>query len=592
MNNNIQLAQYIRLWEHIPQVRRKKLGLLIFLVLVASFAEVVSIGAMLPFLTTLTNPTNLANQFKFIFFAELINSYSQNDILIIISVAFCFASIIAGLLRLTSLWFMTKLSFSMGSDLSVNIYNRTLSQPFSIHCTRNSSEVINTISTKTNAVIYTVIVPFLTFISSCIMLVIIVFGLGYINFVATIIAFLGFGSIYLIIVRLTRRRLSMDSSIMAEQSSRVIQILQEGLGGIRDILLDGNQQYYCEIYRDADKSLRIAQARNLFIGASPRFIVEPLGIIVIVAVAIYFSRTDPGVTASVPMLGCLALGAQRMLPLLQQAFGSWVSIKGGSASMCNVLEMLEQPYPQPSNDNIELVSFENCISLMELSFRYTNQTKWILNKINLSIPKGAKVGIIGISGGGKSTFLDLMMGLQLPLFGVIKVDGVEITQLNMRAWQKRIAHVPQVVYLSDSTIAENIAFGIPKEKIDYEKVKLVAGKAQLTSTIESIEGHYEAKVGERGNMLSGGQRQRIGIARALYKGADVLFFDEATSALDGQTENEVMGAIQNLGDQFTIFIVAHRISTLINCSKIIEVTNSGAFRDVPVENLSNNYSFN
>jgi len=490
------------------------------------------------------------------------------------------------------LWFMTKLSFSMGSDLSVNIYNRTLSQPFSIHCTRNSSEVINTISTKTNAVIYTVIVPFLTFISSCIMLVIIVFGLGYINFVATIIAFLGFGSIYLIIVRLTRRRLSMDSSIMAEQSSRVIQILQEGLGGIRDILLDGNQQYYCEIYRDADKSLRIAQARNLFIGASPRFIVEPLGIIVIVAVAIYFSRTDPGVTASVPMLGCLALGAQRMLPLLQQAFGSWVSIKGGSASMCNVLEMLEQPYPQPSNDNIELVSFENCISLMELSFRYTNQTKWILNKINLSIPKGAKVGIIGISGGGKSTFLDLMMGLQLPLFGVIKVDGVEITQLNMRAWQKRIAHVPQVVYLSDSTIAENIAFGIPKEKIDYEKVKLVAGKAQLTSTIESIEGHYEAKVGERGNMLSGGQRQRIGIARALYKGADVLFFDEATSALDGQTENEVMGAIQNLGDQFTIFIVAHRISTLINCSKIIEVTNSGAFRDVPVENLSNNYSFN
>ena len=224
----------------------------------------------------------------------------------------------------------------------------------------------------------------------------------------------------------------------------------------------------------------------------------------------------------------------------------------------------------------DTILFQKVIQLNNLWFRYQKNTSWVLSKINLKIPKGSIIGFIGTTGSGKSTLLDIIMALLHPSKGSIEVDGVEINANNYRGWQSHIAHIPQTIYLSDTTIAENIAFGLPKDQIDYKRVVNMAQKAQIHETIQSLDKQYDTLVGERGVRLSGGQRQRIGIARALYKNADVLIFDEATSALDNVTEKAVMDAINEISKEVTILIVAHRLSTLKNCDLIVELENGKA----------------
>ena len=217
--------------------------------------------------------------------------------------------------------------------------------------------------------------------------------------------------------------------------------------------------------------------------------------------------------------------------------------------------------------------FRRAISAEALSFHYASNTTNILDSLNFTIPRGSRVGIIGSTGSGKSTLLDILMGLLVPTSGCLKIDGKTVTQENHRSWQAHIAHVPQVIFLSDTSIAENIAFGLPMAQIDFDRVKLCARQAQIAETIESWDRGYSTSVGERGVRLSGGQRQRIGIARALYKRADVIIFDEATSALDNETETAVMRSINSLSPELTVILVAHRLSTLQNCTHIIEVVN-------------------
>jgi ATP-binding cassette subfamily B protein len=237
--------------------------------------------------------------------------------------------------------------------------------------------------------------------------------------------------------------------------------------------------------------------------------------------------------------------------------------------------------------------FIDKISFNQVSFRYSSSSPFVLKKINIEINKGEVIGFMGTTGSGKSTLLDILMGLMPPSIGELKIDGVKINDNNCRSWQTHIAHVPQAIFLSDTTIAENIAFGVPYNKIDMKRVIEVSQKAQIAELIENMDQKYLTFVGERGIRLSGGQRQRIGIARALYKKADVIVFDEATSALDNETEKEVMNSIYQLGEvgELTIFIVAHRLTTLKNCNKIFELSRgkimrTGSYHEL-VENLVN-----
>jgi ATP-binding cassette subfamily B protein len=481
-------------------------------------------------------------------------------------------------MRLLLLWASTRLSYATGADLSISIYRRTLYQPYSVHCARNSSEVINGISGKTNGVIY-VITMVLTLISSAALLITILIALLSVNPLIALMAFGGFGLIYVAIIRLTRKQLAINGARMARESTQVIKSLQEGLGGIRDVLIDGSQATYCQIYSNADLPLRRAQGSTSFIGVSPRYAMEALGMMLIAALAYSLTQQADGIAKAIPVLGALALGAQRLLPVLQQAYSAWSGIKGGQASLEDALELLDQPLPDYAGQSAaQPLPFKQNISLKQLSFRYSPQMPYVLKQINLTISKGSRVGFMGTTGSGKSTLLDIVMGLLQPTDGSLEIDGKTVSLVNHRAWQAHIAHVPQAIFLADSTIEENIAFGVLKDKIDHERVRLAAQKAQIAESIESWPKQYQTFVGERGVRLSGGQRQRIGIARALYKQADVIIFDEATSALDNETEQAVMSAIEGLSNDLTVVIIAHRLSTLKNCTQIVELGEGGVKR--------------
>jgi ATP-binding cassette subfamily B protein len=375
-------------------------------------------------------------------------------------------------------------------------------------------------------------------------------------------------------------------SHIAYEQTQVVKALQEGLGAIRDVLLDGTQKVYCNIYRTAILQLQRAGGENTFINQAPRYVMEALGMTLIAVFVLVMSYRIGGVVAALPMLSILALGAQRLLPLMQQLYSNWSFVIGSKAALIDVMDLLDQPLPsQSSLPEPEPLQMYHSIRFENVRFKYSSNSPWVLNGIDLKISKGARVGIIGSTGSGKSTALDLLMGLLEPTSGKIVVDDFPINQANQRAWQRTVAHVPQSIFLSDASVAENIAFGVPSNEIDIARVRKVAQQARIADFIESrIEG-YSSVVGERGVRLSGGQRQRIGIARALYKRATVLIFDEATSALDHETEQDVIDAIDSLDNDLTIIMVAHRHTTLKKCDMIIKIQNgvlvdSGTFEDL------------
>jgi len=559
----------------------------------SSLAEVISIGAVLPFLGVLMSPEHVFSLPMMQPIIKVAHITRPDQLLLPLTIAFGVAALIAGAVRLFLLWVTTKVSFAAGADLSISVYFRTLYQPYIVHCMRNSSEIIAGISSKANGVISNIILPVLALISASIMLVSILLAMMLIDPLITFLAFSGFGILYAVIIGVTRKQLLIDSQVMARESVSVIKSLQEGLGGIRDVLIDGSQATYCDVYRKADLSMRSAHARSFFIAGSPRFSMEALGLILISLLAYMLSKQPDGIEKAIPILGAIALGAQRLLPVLQQIYSSWTIMRGGHVPLQETLELLDQPLPDYLNQSItQPLLFNRNIDLKDISFCYSSQAPYVLKKVDLSIPKGSRIGFMGATGSGKSTLLDIVMGLLKPTVGALFVDDEVISDSNNRSWQSHIAHVPQAIFLADSTIEENIAFGVSKDKIDIERVRLAAEMAQISQVIDSWPKQYQTHVGERGIRLSGGQRQRIGIARALYKKADVIIFDEATSALDNETESAVMEAIEGLSKDLTLLIIAHRLTTLKNCTHIVKlsegkISQTGSYEDI-VGNFSRN----
>jgi ATP-binding cassette, subfamily B, bacterial PglK len=564
-----------RLWHHISPQRRVQFWFLLILMLLTSLTEIISIGAVLPFLGVLTAPAHVFEHPVAQPIIQVLGFTQPEQLLLPLAIAFGVAALIAGAMRLLLLWGGTRISFAIGADLGISIYRRTLYQPYSVHVTRNSSEIISGISGKANGIIYSTILPILTMISGSTMIIAILVAVLSVEPLIALVAFGGFGLIYAVIIKLTRLQLLRNSQCVARESVYVIKSLQEGLGGIRDVLINGSQTAYSNIYRNTDLPMRRAQGNNVFIGGSPRYGMEALGMLLITALAYTLAQHPDGIAKAIPILGALALGAQRLLPVLQQTYGSWTHILSGQTSLQDTLELLEQPLPAYANQSVHKpLPFQEQISLKQLTFGYTAQTN-VFRNLDLTIAKGSRLGFIGLTGSGKSTLLDIVMGLLQPNDGTMEIDGQLVTLNNVRAWQAHIAHVPQTIFLADSTINENIAFGIPKDQIDHELVRQAAQQAQIADSIESWSEQYQTFVGERGIRLSGGQVQRIGIARALYKRADVIIFDEATSALDNETEQAVMQAIEGLSKDLTLLIIAHRLTTLKNCTQIVELGEGG-----------------
>ena len=586
----------VRLWRHLGGHRQRQFMWLMALVIVCAFAEVVSLGAVVPFIGILAAPDLV---FRYARVADLARAFgitTAEQLVLPLTVLFAAAAVVAGVLRMVLLWLSTAFTFASGAELSREVYRRTLYQPYRVHVARSSSEVISGIANKVGSTMLGIVLPMLSLISAVVSLVAIMITLVVLDPLMALVATAGFALIYGLITWRTRARLRVNGERISSAQTQVVKALQEGLGGIRDVLLDGTQPVYCDIYRRSDELYKKALGDNIVIANSPRYSIEALGMVLITGLTYSLSLRSGGIVAALPVLGALALGAQRLLPALQQTYSSWATIIGCQAILSDTLELLDQPLPEdaflPAPAPLVL---ESAVCLKGVRFRYANDGPWVLDDVNLTISKGARIGIVGSTGSGKSTMLDVFMGLLTPTDGELSVDGQAVVGKRMRAWQRTIAHVPQNIYLADASVAENIAFGIPGRSIDMRRVRDAARRAQIADFVESKPEGYDAFVGERGIRLSGGQRQRIGIARALYKEANVLVLDEATSALDNATEKSVMEAIEALDRDLTILLIAHRLTTVRHCDTIVQlesgrvvaqgsydelVANSHAFRHI------------
>lgn len=560
------------LWRHIGPARRVQLIALSGLMLLAMAAELLSIGAILPFLAALSTPEKVLSDPRLEILAQTFSLTTPSQIILPVTILFCSAVVISAGTRIAFLWAQTRLSFAIGADLGIDAYRRTLYQPYAVHVSRNSSEVISGIMNKVGSLVFIVIQPVLTLISASLILVGLTCFLLFIEPLISIITFLGFAAIYILISRLTKQQLLRDGQLITREQNQLLKALQEGLGGIRDVLIGGTQEVYLQVFRDADIKLRRSSGNIAIIGGAPRFVIEALAIVLIALMASLMAHQHGGVEAVIPVLGALALGAQRILPLLQQIYHSVTSLRGGKAVFADALALLSQPVPaKHSSLEEEALPFQIGIAFRNIQFSYPGEASLVLRGIDLDIPRGTRLGLVGVTGSGKSTLIDILLGLIPPKQGALLVDGQVIDETRRRAWQRHIAHVPQSIFLADASIAENIAFGLTRDKVDMQRVRLAAERAQIASVIECWRDGYQTLVGERGIRLSGGQRQRIGIARALYQNADVIVFDEATSALDTETEEAVIAAINTLEKSMTLIVVAHRISTLRDCDTIIEL---------------------
>jgi len=558
--------------SHLPPRRRRQLGLLLVLMLVGSLAEIATIGAAVPFITFMAQPEQVAN-FPWLQQMFSVLGWQQPESLVLpMSLVFVAIVILATGLRLLLIYASNRLVFAIGRDIGTRMYEVILNQPYAYHISQNSSEIIgniNKIEIKLNAFLR----PVMQGIIAAVLTVSILLALMLVNATTALVAGLVFAVSYLLVMRLFRARLRANSRVIADAQGRRVRCVQEGLGGIRDVILDGNQSHYVGEFATVDGRFRLAQSRNAFLGQAPRCVIEAVGVALIVALAYTLSLRPDGLIGALPVLGALALGAQRLLPLVQQIYQAWASFTGNYQVLEDVLETLSLPMASIPDKTRGRLPFEESINLDNVHFAYGPGQPEVLLDINLRIPKGTRVGLVGATGSGKSTLMDIVMGLLQPSQGAVRVDGMTVDLENLQQWRRRIAHVPQHIYLSDASINENIALGMPRGAIDEENVRRAAHQAQIADFIESNRQGYDTRVGERGVQLSGGQRQRIGIARALYKSAEVLVFDEASSALDTDTETAVMEAVENLDSNLTLFIIAHRVQTLRKCDLIVRLEN-------------------
>lgn len=562
--------------------------------LASGVAEVVSLGAVLPFLAVLSDPEPLWKQPLVQNLSALLGFTSANQLLLPATLAFATAAVLAAMIRLANLWLNGRLAAAVGSDLSCEAYRRTLYQSYGVHVQRNSASVITGITyqiDQTAAALNTL----LQLLTSTVVAVGLLTGLLLIDAPVAVAAAVLFGTAYAALAITSRRELRINGQKIAMSSTLRLKALQEGLGAIRDVLLDGSQPTYLQIYRQADRPQRQLAATNSFIGTFPRYSIEALGMVAIALLGGMLVVQRGSGTAVIPLLGALALGAQRLLPALQQIYAGWASLKGFNAAIQAVLDMLNQPLP-PQVSVAEPLQLREGIRLVGVHFRYVQEQADVLQGLDLEIRRGERIGLIGSTGSGKSTLVDLLMGLLQPTAGCLFVDETDLHDPEhperLAEWRAAIAHVPQSIYLADSSIAENIAFGIPKKLIDFDRVRSVARQAQIAGYIESTPQGYDTNAGERGVRLSGGQRQRIGIARALYKQASMIVLDEATSALDTTTEEEVMKALEGLSRELTIVMIAHRLSTLARCDRVFELSPKSPIRITTPAELFNPKSNN
>ena len=558
--------------SYLSSIRKIQLITLSVLMIFLSVAEAISLASIVPFIGVFMNPDMFFSNPWLSFFINFFGINNNDQLFLLVTIIFISLLILSFLIRIFTLYLTNKITYFIEADLKIKIFKYNINQSYSYHLKKSSYIVMSNIVQKTNAIS--------TFTNSFIQILgcslTVLFILGVLLIIEPFII-LSISSIviffFIFIAFLNRDRILKNSEKISQNQDKIVSTFQDSVGYIGEIILYSLQNIFTTKFNKSSQQIAESQTYNVNIQQSPRIYLEYLTLFCLAILIFYFNQSEFEIVNSFTLLAALGYGSQKVIPLINRVYVCYSSMRNVQASVIDVLSVLDSSKKE-ENENLlsEKIILDSSIKLDNIYFSYNNDENYILKNISLEIKKGSKVGIKGATGSGKSTLSNIIVGLLDPTKGKLIVDDILINSQNKSAWQKNIAIVPQNIFLNDVSIAENIAIGIEKDKIDLEKIKNVARQAQISDLVENKPNQYNEKVGERGIKLSGGQKQRIGIARALYRDAKIILFDEATNQLDVDTETLIMDSMYSLDKEITVILIAHRLSTLERCDKVIDLS--------------------
>ncbi len=565
------------LFKLLTSEQRKRLIGLQVLVVFMAFAEVAGVAAIGPFMALVGDISLLEGDGKLAQLYTLSGFENPRDFLFWLGIAVLIALSGAAAVSMYTTWRLSLYAAQVGAEISTRLYKHYMQQPWLFHASGSSSQLTNRIAQEAGRVTNAVIQPLMQMNAKAVLALVMATAIFIFNPLVALAGLLMFGLAYIVLYKTVRKQLSKNGLAISEANQQRFKLMNEGFGGIKDSLLLGRQAEFNQRFEKSSHKLGRAQGVTRGLSQVPRYAMELIAFGAVIFLVLYLlSAYDGNLGNILPVLSVYALAGFKLLPAFQQMYTSLAQVKGNISSFDSIKADLAASQKiedmQPASEAGKL-SPKRFIKLDNISFNYPGKEDNALSELTLDIPVNQVIGLVGASGSGKSTAIDVLLGLIEPQSGSLVVDGEEIKGSRKRAWQNNVGFVPQAIFLADSSIRENIAFGKPPEEIDENRVTRAAQMAHLDELLERLPEGLDTRVGERGIQLSGGQRQRIGIARALYDDAEVLVLDEATSALDGITEKLVMDAIHDFSGKKTIIMIAHRLTTVKQCDSIYILEN-------------------
>ena len=546
------------------------IGCLIVMILVGTVLDLFGVGAVLPIVTLLGSSEPLQDSIFLKNLHDWLQPESQSHFVVLVLTGVILLYVAKNIYLFVLMYLQTRFSFSKHYQIKSRLFRSYMHSPYWFHLKHNSAELLRNLNLVGN-VISMVLAPMMVCVTE-VMMALAIFGLlVWVDPASAIVITLGQGILVGGYFYMVRRRLTALGEISKRYEGKTIQQVHQGLGSIKEVKILGQEDFFDKSYSSylwgGTNSLR----SGTIIGQSTRFIVETITVTLVLGVMIVLLRFGNDSSSILTTFSLFAVAAVRLMPTINRFTVALVQIRFGIPSLNEIYSHLRDCEKYVTDDSerrpVERMAFEHQVELVDVSFQYQGATKPSLDSIALSIPKGNTVGLVGSSGAGKTTVVDVIIGLLKPAKGKIMVDGKDIHE-SFFSWQRQIGYIPQSIYLADDTVKNNVAFGSPIEAIDEDKVWKALELAQLDEFVRSAKDGLSTMVGENGVRLSGGQRQRIGIARALYYEPQILVMDEATAALDNETERVFMESIEKLGQKKTIIIIAHRLTTVKNCDII------------------------
>jgi ABC-type bacteriocin/lantibiotic exporter with double-glycine peptidase domain len=575
------MTLFADLWGILTPKQRRGILTMQIVSITMAFSTVSGIAAIAPFFAVLGQP-ELIDHNALLHWAYAHGGFSsKRGFVVALGIAFSAVMLTANLINVLGSLAMSRLALRIGTEMQSTLFGEYLSRPYSFHICANGTRLFNNILYETARVTNGILRNAFMLVTNLVTATFIILAILLLKQIIALAMIAGLAGGYALIYFALRNRLLQLGQTQSRSSAEQAQILHESFGAIKEIIVLQAQNFFRGRFERASKSFSLAAAHTQVVAQDPRHLMECVAVVGLVGLALVLGgRKDGG--AWLGQLTFLAFAAYRLLPTLQMVFAASVNIRADRAALALIAPDLRRARNAIHATTPANLTWTDCalqlrprqeIRLEKVSFRYATDQPWALMGVSLRIPARATVGIVGINGSGKTTLVDVIVGLLVPSEGRVEVDGTALDEANRAAWQSRIAYVPQNIFLLDSSIAQNVALGIPAVDIDRHRLLEAIRLAQLDEFVETLPAGYDHRVGERGIQLSGGQRQRIGIARALYRAATVLVFDEATNALDGLTEQELMATLDSLRGRYTTILIAHRMSTVRSCDIIFELEN-------------------